>query len=177
LTGKAGQIIGIGLIVIGVLVILFRADIFTGLWTLIVGFFLFDAAAGIIKEIERSEGTKVGQVMSPPYSVSPDDNILHFVDNILPEHRLTAFLVAKERELYGVLTLQDLKKLEKSEWHKTKVADAMRPIAPDYFVESDFLLVEARELMKHNGVGALGIIDAEGYLVGYLQRGKIRKVN
>ena len=52
----------------------------------------------------------------------------------------------------------------------------MRGITADYFVESDFLLADARELMKNNGIGALGVIDSEGNLVGYLQRGKIRRI-
>jgi CBS domain-containing protein len=176
LTGKAGQIIGICLIVIGLIIVIGRADIFTSLWTVIVGFFLFDAASGVIRESTRQEDVKVGEVMSPPFSVSLDDNIRHFVDNILPQHRLSAFLVAKDREFYGVLLLEDLKQLDESKWHKTKIAKIMRPVTPDYFVESDFLLNDAKELMKHNGINALGITDADGNLVGYLQRGKIRKV-
>lgn len=176
LSGKAGQIIGVGLIIVGLFIALLRGDFFTGLWTVIVGVFLFDAAKEVIKEIDRLDETKVGQVMSLPISVAPDDNVLHFVDNILPKHRLTTFLVAKERALYGVLLLEDLKKLEKSKWHKTKIAKVMRGITADYFVESDFLLADARELMKNNGIGALGVIDSEGNLVGYLQRGKIRRI-
>ena len=52
----------------------------------------------------------------------------------------------------------------------------MRPIAPDYFVESLTLLSEAREIMRRNGIDSLGVIDENGKLVGFLQRGKIRRV-
>ena len=175
LTGKAGQIIGVGLIVIGLIIALFRGDFFTGLWTVVVGIFLFDAAKGIIKEIGRLEETRVAEVMSPPFSILPSDNILHFIDNILPIRRQTTFLVAQDRQFYGVLTLEDLKNLEKSEWHKTKVQDVMRPITADYFVEADGLLSDAKEIMRGNGIGAVGVVDEEGNLVGFLQRGKIRR--
>ena len=45
----------------------------------------------------------------------------------------------------------------------------MRPITADYFVETSTFLVEAKELMRINGIGALGVIDAKGDLVGFLQ--------
>lgn len=176
LTGRAGQIIGVGLIVVGIIISLFQGEFFTGLWSVIVGIFLFDSALGIIREIGKLEETRVAEVMSPPFSVEPSQNILHFVDNILPLHRQTTFLVAKDRQFYGMLTLEDLKSLEKSEWHKTKVQDVMRPIATDYFVEADALLSDAKEVMRENGVGAVGVIDESGKLVGYLQRGKIRRI-
>jgi Zn-dependent protease/CBS domain-containing protein len=176
LTGRAGQIIGVGLIVVGAFIALLQGDFFTGLWTVVVGIFLFDAAFGIIKEVSRLEETRVAEVMSPPLAIGPGDNILYFVDNVLPQRRQTTFLVAKDRQFYGVLTLEDLKSVERSEWHKTKIQDVMRPILPEYFVEADAPLSDARKVMRQNGVGAVGVIDEHGQLVGYLQRGKIRRV-
>ncbi len=176
LTGRAGKIIGAGLIGIGIFIALLQSDFFTGLWTVVVGIFLFDAAVGIIKEVEKLEETLVAEVMSPPFSISPNDNILHFVDNVLPLHRQPTFLVAKNKEFYGVLTLEDLKKIDKSEWHKTKVQDVMRPVTNNYFVETLTLLSVAREVMQENGIGAVGVIDENGNLVGFLQRNRIRRV-
>lgn len=175
LTGKAGQIIGIALIVIGLIITVGRGDL-NGLWTGVIGLFLYDAAHGIIRQINESETTLVGEVMSLPVSIEPDDNVLHFVDHILPVNRLSTFLVAKNRQLYGVLVLKDLKNLERSEWHKTKVREVMRPITVDYFVDSNSLLSDARELMKYNGIGAVGVIDGQGNLVGYLQARRIRGI-
>jgi Zn-dependent protease/CBS domain-containing protein len=175
LTGRAGQIIALALVIFGLFVAFVRGDVFTGLWTVLVGLFLYDAAAGIIKQINQTDLLTVGEAMSPPVAIAPDSTVLHFVDHTLPLYRQTAFLVAKDKQLYGVLTLEDLKKLPREDWNKTKVQDAMRPITTDYFVESDMLLSDAGKLMRDNGIGALGVIDADGNLVGFLQRGKIRK--
>jgi Zn-dependent protease/CBS domain-containing protein len=174
LTGRAGQIIGITLIILGAFVTFVRGDFFTGLWTVLVGLFLYDAAAGVIKQIGERQLLRVGEVMSLPVSVAPDSFVLHFVDHILPLYRQAAFPVAKNKQLYGILTLRDLKKLPRADWHKTKIQDVMRPITTDYFVEAETLLSEARKLMSENGVGALGVIDSRGALVGFLQGGKIR---
>ncbi len=175
LTGRAGQIIAVGLIVVGLMITLGRGDI-TGLWTVLIGLFLYDSATGIIKQTIELEEVKVSEVMLLPFPVAPDENVLHFVDNILPMQRQTIFLVAKDNQLYGILILADLKDSERSDWHKTKIQEIMRPITLDYFVETDSLLSEARELMRENGVGAVGVIDKNGDLVGYLQRDRIRRI-
>ena len=83
--------------------------------------------------------------------------------------------MAKDRQLYGVLTLEDLKKIPRAEWSKKKVMEVMRPVTTDFFIENTLPIAEAREMMRANGIGALGVIDENGELVGFLQRGRIRK--
>ncbi|NJM54063.1 MAG: hypothetical protein HC846_12185 [Blastocatellia bacterium] len=90
LTGRAGQIIGVALIVIGLIIAIFRGDFFMGLWTAVIGFFLFDAATKTIQETNKLEVAKVKDVMSRPLTILPMDNVLHFVDNILPNRRQTS---------------------------------------------------------------------------------------
>lgn len=175
LTGRLGQIIAIVLIVFGILTLVFAGNVFTGLWTILVGLFLYDAAKSIIKQINNLEGRIVEDVMQLPISVEPDSTVLLFVDRILPLHRRTIFPVAKQRQLYGFLLLEDMKTLPRDDWAKTKILDVMRPITPDHFVEHDFLYADAKEIMRVNGIGALGVIDKKGNLVGFLQRGKIKK--
>lgn len=174
LTGRFGQIIGGVLIGFGVFIALVRGDFFTGFWTVLVGLFLFDAARGIIKQVNEAEKILVGDVMSLPVAVAPEADVLHFVDHVLPLYRQKIFPVAKDRQLYGILALEDLKQLPRSDWHKTKILSVMRPIEPDYFVETDALLTEARELMRTNDIGALGVIDAAGNLVGFLHAKKFK---
>jgi Zn-dependent protease len=175
LTGRFGQIIAVVLISFGLFVALVNGDFFMGFWSILVGLFLYDAAKSIIGEINDFENLSVEEVMTLPISIKPDTTVLHFIDNILPLHRQAIFLVAQNRQLYGVLSLEDLKALPREAWHTTKIQAVMRPITTDYFVESTTPLVEAREMMRTNGIGALGVIDAKGNLVGFLQRGKIRK--
>lgn len=174
-TGRAGQIISIALIAVGVFFALVRNDFSTGIWTILVGVFLLDAASGIIKQVANQENLRVEEVMMLPVAVAPDQSVSHFVDHILPLHRQSVFPVAKNRQFYGVLTLEDLKNIERGDWHNKQVREIMRPVIPDYFIDADAALSEARELMRENGIGALGVLDDKGNLVGFLQRGKIRK--
>ena len=178
LTGKFGQIIAISLVVLGGVVIIINGDVFTGLWTILVGIFLFDAASGIIRDINNYEDLLVENIMELAISVSPASSVMEFVDNILPLHRQILFPVAADKQLYGFLVLEDLKKnLKRELWQKTKVKEVMRRIQEDYFLESDASVVEARQLMQVNGLGALGVVDSKGQLVGFVQQGRLGRKN
>lgn len=175
LSGKCGQIIAVVLIFFGFFAVLIRADLLNGFWTILIGLFLFDSAKEIIQDVRSLEKRTVESAMRLPVSVMPETDIAHFVDRILALHRQTIFPVAKNKQLYGMLLLEDLKKLPREEWQTTKIQDVMRPITPDSFIESDALLAEANALMLENGINALGVIDEKGNLVGFLQGRKIKR--
>lgn len=176
ITGRFGQIIAVVLIVFGIFTTLLKGDFLTGLWTIMVGFFLLDSATEIIRQVGDLQNVIVEDVMQLPISVAPETTVMQFVDTILPVHRRSIFLVAKDRQLYGILMLEDLKKLPREDWRKTQVQTVMRPITTDYFVENDTFLSDANVLMRENGIGALGVIDKRGYLVGFLQGKIVKKV-
>ncbi len=176
LTGKFGQIIAFALMFFGITIIVLTMDFFTGLWTIIVGFFLLDSSTGFIRQVHSFDNLIVEQVMEMPISVSPDISVMDCVDKVLPYNRQTIFPAALERQLYGFFVLRDIKEtLPKNKWRETLVRDVMRPIKEEYFVEPDTPVPTAKELMKINGLGALAVIDSAGCLVGFLARGRIRR--
>jgi len=175
LTGRAGQVIAIALAVFGALIMIIRADFFTGVWSIFVGLFLFDAAGDIIKQVNRLERILVEQVMEIPISVAPEMTVQSFVDQILPLHRQKIFLVAKDRQLYGFVTLEDLKAVPREEWTHKKIESLMHDVTHDLFVETDTPLTEAKQLLRANKLGALGVINKEGYLVGFLQSSRLAR--
>jgi len=113
--------------------------------------------------------------MSAPFSIEPDLSISQLIDAVLPVHRQVAFPVTRDRQLHGILSLEDLKSLPRERWHLTKAMDVMRPIAPRFFVQPDTTLAHARELMKRNGVGSLAVVGKNGELVGFLQNGTFKR--
>ena len=165
------------LIIFGVYMIVapnFRSY-FMGLWSVLVGLFLFDAAYGVVKHNRARVQHVVSEAMSAPFSIEPDLSISQLIDAVLPIHRQVAFPVARDRQLHGILSLEDLKSLPRERWHLTKAMDVMRPIAPRFFVQPDTTLAHARELMKRNGVGSLAVVGKNGELVGFLQNGTFKK--
>ena len=176
LTGRAGQIIAIALMIFGLFTTVIRADI-TGLWIVLVGLFLFDSAKAIVKQISEAGKTLVEEAMSPPLAVEPGATVQHFIDHVLPLYRQTVFPVAKNGQLYGVLSLEDLKSLPRAEWSGKKIQETMRPITTDYFVDAASPLSDAQNLLRDNGIGALCVVDEKGQLVGFLKRGKVRRAD
>lgn len=174
IAGRCGQVIAWALICFGVLIAIQRRDLFTGLWTVLVGLFLLDAASGVVRHASISRQRTAADAMITPVAIAPDLLISHFVDTILPVYRQTSFPVAENGSLHGILALEDLKKLPRERWHRTRARDVMRPVAPSLFVETTTTMAKATEMMQRNGTGSLAVIDPKGQLVGFLQRG-IRK--
>jgi Zn-dependent protease/CBS domain-containing protein len=147
----------------------------SGLWSVLVGLFLLDAATGIVRHARTMKQAVVAEAMGVPVSIEPDVLVSHFVDTILPLHRQTSFAVARGRRLHGILSLEDLKKLPRERWRETRAQDVMRPVSPEFFIEQTATMEHADEVMRHNGVGSLAVVDGAGYLVGFLQRGRLKK--
>jgi CBS domain-containing protein len=174
LTGRCGQVIAIGLIVLGILFMLIREELFTGFWAVLAGLFLYDSAKSILREIEVSRAVHVDDVMQLPMSVDPEATIQNFVDHILPMNRHTVFPVAKDKQLFGMLVLEDLKGIDRPKWNATAVRDAMRPVTTEHFVETGTTIADANALAFANGCGAVAVVDDEGRLVGLITTGKVR---
>lgn len=177
MAGICGMLIAAILIIFGVYMVVapnFRSY-FMGLWSVLVGLFLFDAAYGVVKHARIHMQHVVGEAMSAPFSIEPDLLISKLIDSVLPLHRQVSFPVAQDRRLHGILALEDLKALPRDRWHLTRAVDVMRPIAPRFFVEPNATLDYARELMKRNGVGSLAVVGKNGELVGFLQNGRLKK--
>lgn len=166
LTGRCGQIIAGLIMFAGISIAVLTKDLFTGAWAFLAGVFLYDSAAAIIAELTEMSKVKVDDAMLLPPSVRSDISIQEFVDHILPRERQPIFVVADERQMYGMLLLNEAKRVEPSQWRTTLIRDVMRPVDEHQFVETGSLLINARELANSNRIGAVGVIDAEGRLVG-----------
>lgn len=173
-TGRIGQAIAIMLIVLGAFIVVVWGDLFTGIWAALVGVLIFDSARGVIAEVNAAELMVVDDMMQLPAAIEPDANVMYFVDNVVPLHRRSIFPVAKDRHLFGMLMLDDLKNIARDEWRSKSIRDVMRPVTPDHFVETGTHMHDARALIRANGIGAVGVIDKAGKLVGFLQGGKIK---
>ncbi len=168
LTGRCGQVIAVGLVTLGAFFAIGRGQIFTGFWAMLTGFFLFDSARSIIMAVQKISGRPVDDVMILPPSVRPEQSLQEFIDHTLPMGRQRAFPVAADNQLFGILTLEDIKEVPRDDWRRATVKGTMRPVTDEMVVEIGTPLAEAREIMRRNGVTAVGVIDHEGRLVGFL---------
>lgn len=178
--GICGILIGVVLILFGIYIMVApnwrpTEPYFMGGWSILVGLFLLDTAAKVVKGAQQAKLLTVADVMSPPVAIDPALPISRFVDDVLPLHRQTSFPVAAQGRLHGILSLEDMKSLPRERWSKTLVQAVMRPIVPQFFVGPTTTLDSAQELMKVNGVGSIAVINGKGDLIGFLLSGKVRR--
>ncbi len=172
IAGFCGQLMALVLIMFGLYMAFapsFRAY-FMGLWSALVGFFLLGAASSVVKSATSAEPMTAAEAMAPVIEISPELSIARFVDEVLPLHRYETFPVAESGRFLGILALQDLKLLPRDRWHDRRVRDAMRQATPLLFVSQSAAISKATELMQRNEVGALGVVDGSGRLIGFLRR-------
>ena len=178
--GLCGVLIGGMLVLFGIYILIApnwrpAQPYFMGGWSILVGLFLLDTAARVVKSAPEVGLATVADAMSPPASIEPELTVIRFVDDFLPLHRQTSFPVALKGRLQGILSLEDLKSLPRERWATTRVQAVMRPVGPAFFVEPSTTLDAAQERMKENGVGSIAVVNAQGHLVGFLQSGTSRR--
>jgi Zn-dependent protease/CBS domain-containing protein len=178
--GICGVLIGGVLILFGIYILIApnwrpSQPYFMGGWSILVGLFLLDTAAKVVKRAHDVQLATVADAMSPPFSIDPGLSITRLVDDVLPLHRQTTFPVALSGKLHGILSLEDVKTLPRERWSATLVKAVMRPVAPSFFVEPSTTLDSAQAVMKENGLGALAVVNTSGQLVGFLQSGRIKR--
>ena len=175
IAGFCGQLMSLVLIAFGVYMAVaptFRAY-FMGLWSVLVGIFLLGAATSVVRAA-RDQAT-VRDAMAPPVSVEPELPISRFVDEVLPLHHHVSFPVAQQGRLLGILSLEDLKKIPREKWRGLRVRDTMRAVNSQLFVPENATLETVNELIDHNGVNSVAVVNASGELVGFMRGGRLRR--
>ncbi len=175
--GICGVLIAVMLIVFGIYMTFapnFRAYSM-GLWTIVVGLFLLDAARNVVRAAPYLTPATVGEAMSAPVTIEPDILVSRFVDEVLPRYRQTSFPVARGTKLHGILALEDLKALPRERWRQTRACDVMRPVDAELFVAPSMAMAQAETLMKRNGTNSLAVVDHRGELIGFLLRGQYKR--
>ncbi len=119
----------------------------------------------------RARNSSIADLMRrPPVAVEPRTTVHELINDVLPNHKQTAFLVASAGRLHGIVDLESLRDLPRDDWARTTVAEVMRPVDDSLFVDARAPLAEARDRLSTNGVGHAAVLDADGLVVGSLRR-------
>ena len=175
LTGRCGQIISVGLIILGLAVVAVRGEYFTGLWAVVVGFFLLDSATSIIKEVNSEDNIRIGTQMMLPTAVPRELTVQRFVDEVLPMYRRAVFPVTDGDRFEGMLVLEDVKAISSETWRTVTIRQVMRSAINDHFVHSENSVADARQLIETNGIGAVAVVSDDGRLIGFVHYGSLPK--
>jgi Zn-dependent protease/predicted transcriptional regulator len=156
---------------------LLAGDVFGGLWTAFIGWFLNSGAEASRQQLTVGDvlrGVPVSTVMdTSPTVAEPTLSVQDFVFQHTLRHGHRALPVVEGGRLVGIVSITDAKHLSHDAWTTTPVGEVMtrtplKTLAP----EAD--LNAALELMVANGVHQLPIVR-DGALVGMLSRSDVMR--
>ncbi|MBM7565983.1 ABC transporter ATP-binding protein [Paenibacillus sacheonensis] len=112
----------------------------------------------------------VNEVMvNQPVTAYPNKGLAEAI-TIMERRKVdTLFIIDRQRQLKGIVSIYNV--LEHYGDENITVADVMKPVR--YFIRSGSLLSEPVEMMSHNQLSHVAVIDDQDRLVGLVTRGSI----
>jgi Zn-dependent protease len=163
----------------GIVLFFSNVDFISGIWLILIGFFLQEAASASYQQVAFNKylaGVKVRDIMTKNVvTVSDNLTILSLVDGYFFKYRFTSIpVVTDDGDVKGIVTIHSVKDVPRDRWADTNVPEAMIPIRSNLVVAPNADILEALAQMAGNGVGRL-LVTQGGKLVGIIsQRDVIR---
>ncbi len=151
---------------------------FGGLWLAIIGFFIFEAAAGSHQQVEFRrllEGVRVSDLMSRDLPVvDGHEDVEDFVEHELLKTGRRCFVVSEQGRLLGLMTAQEVKSVPRERWADTPLDRAMVPLAKIHAVDPSTSAWEAFEIMAREDLNQLPVVH-DHTVDGLVSRGDLLK--
>jgi Zn-dependent protease/CBS domain-containing protein len=164
--------------ILGVRVPVFGTGAMGGLWLALIGWFLGNAARQSYQGrlIEDTLGAlPVSRAMHHDYRVvEPGRTVQDLVDNGFLALSQRAYPVVADGGLRGMVSLEDVRRLERAQWPLRRVADIMTPMERLHSVGPSEAASCALALLAEQGVNQLPVIE-HGRLLGLVTREDILK--
>lgn len=176
-----GKGFAIFLIVMGFIQI-FTGNFVGGLWFVFIGVFVQQAAESGYQQVvikKALSGLKVRDLMSKPViTVDGSVSVTDAVENYFFKFHHASFPVKSDGQVAGLLTLNNVRAIEKDKWSETRVREVMNRLGPNDTMSPDDSAIDALARMMSNNNGNLGRFPVvqEGQLVGIISRQDIMKM-
>lgn len=169
---RVGGVFALGLVALG-LVRLYHRDTLGGIWFVVLGAFLFQAArasAEVVRVKRRLEGVTVDRVMTrAPITVSADAAV---AGADFDAHTAASVPVVDGERFVGFLRRADA---ERRRWRDATAADVMVPPAADLVVTPDDSGWVALTRLARNRVGRVAVVEGDR-IVGVVTRADLSRV-
>lgn len=152
---------------------------FGGLWFILVGWFLYQAAVSSYQQLlakESLKGVIVSQVMTTDViSVPPELSLQELMDDFFLRYGFKRVPVTQGRDLLGMVGLTDLYKIPSETWPDITVSKITRAVAAEITVNPGEDVMKALMKMGEHDVGQLLVVSDTQRLVGVVSRRDILK--
>jgi len=170
----SGQFIGWAMVAFAVLNVLGgRADY---IWFGLIGWFIASLAGQAYRQQvlrSRIEGLTARQVMTPtPQFVNGEESLDRLVNEHFLGRRHSRYPVFYEGAIHGLVTLPDIKEVDRADWPFTRTIDVTNTDLKSLIVGGDVPVEALLTRLAGDKPGALLVVD-DGRLVGILTRADV----
>jgi len=149
-----------------------QGNIIGGMWWLVIGIFLRNAAAAsyqqlLFRDLLREQ--PVSRFMrGEPVTVPPDISVREFVEDYVYQHHFKMFPVVLDGELLGAIAIDDIKQLARSDWPRHTVRELMQPVSDSNSVAATMPAEKLLTAMVGPGRPGRFMVVDKGSLVGII---------
>ena len=174
---RTGQLVAFAFIFIGLFEAFAGAEM-GGLWLALIGWFLLQASRANYVRVEMLQhlrDVRVADVMSREQrTVEADATLQQLVGDFLRSGRHYALVADGEDALVGLVTLSDVRRVDRADWDRTAVASVMRPLDAVRTVSPETPASDALEILMREDVNQLPVLDRRQVL-GVLTRQQLQQ--
>ncbi len=178
IASRTGEFVAYGLMAAGAIQFVLLNPI-GGVWMFLIGLFLRNASASSYEQmvlqtaLQGISATEVARTDSDP--VRPDMTVALLVDDHMLAGRGRCYPVMAGEELLGLITLSDVRRLEREQWPTTTVFRAMTPFERLRTVSPQEDAIRVLQMMGEADINQVPVVDGRR-LVGIVSRGDILRL-
>ncbi len=175
---RLGQGVAYAFILGGILMIFLLHEWLSGLWIILIGWFLQNASLMSYRQAQQQEalqGFTAAQVMTSDYRVIPPDiTVSQLVLEYVLSRGYRLFLVTDAGVVKGLVTLQNIKSVPRSNWDTTPVEKIMIPADQLKAVRPEQDALSILEQMNENDINQMPVVN-EGKIIGLITRDNLAR--
>ncbi|MDF5707650.1 MAG: site-2 protease family protein [Nostoc sp. S4] len=175
---RAGQILGYGAIAFGFIIDFVTKELVLGLWIALLGWFAVRNASTYDNVTTLQESllkVVAADAMTRDYRVVDADQTLRsFADLYLLETApLQVYFAASDGRYRGLVSMDDLRLIERSQWETQTVHNIARPLTEIPHVAESTSLAEVINKLENQHLPWITVLSPAGAVAGVIDRGDI----
>ncbi len=175
---RVSEVLSLLMIAAGLLLVVVTGNIFNGLWTIFLGWFIRSGAETSLKQTEITEalhGINVSDIMTRDLlTVSPEISVQNLVTDYFLIHPHGGYPVVRNDKLEGVVTMSSVRSIPAEKREVETVAQAMVPYERIVTISPNASAAEALQKIAEKNIGRLLVTDGDKIL-GVITRGDLMK--
>lgn len=158
------------------LLFVFGVDIVSGLWLILIGWFISSGAQGELRNMviqEELSGRPASDIMTRRVDAVPPEMKLEELQQEFLRTKHNALPVVGGGELLGCATIEELHGVRRDEWATRTVSEIMTPRQELATIAEGDPALKSLQLMGSKAVGRVFVLSKDGRLGGIITRGDV----